>query len=297
MIKKIGLSLVVGADLYAHPKAENIAKMIAFLEKYARLNVICIPPAGNGMGISLICELDDEVEGATIGYNTKGDFTLSALGDVKADSDSLDMPTLIQQEGTLTSLDKRVVPINVVLPYGGFILNDIAHALGLDDAEYTIDYTQELPTSKGFKPTPFDSLPDYFDTIGKEHRGYLLSLEDVVIDESIEEPVEIKHIDGAVIYNCNPQEHFSVFTAKSKNLVQEANLLGSPQFATASKLKDGDRVSYSVDGVLFSRLFKIDTSMKGIVALNPTYDMGLSASLLSSYRFSRLEYERVGDNR
>jgi NADH-quinone oxidoreductase subunit G len=292
LIKKIRLSIVVGADLYAHPRAKNIAKMIALLEKYVGFNVICIPPAGNGMGISQICELDDEVEGATIGYNTKGDFTLSALGD-----GDLDMPTLIQQEGTLTSLDKRVVPINVVLGYGGFILNNIAHELGIDDAEYTIDYTKELPISKGYKAVEFDSLPNYFDAVGNENRGYILSLTDVVIDESIEEPVEIKHIDGAVIYNCNPQEHFSAFTAKSKNLVQEANLLGSPQFATASKLKNGERISYSVDGVSFSRLFKIDTSMKGIVALNPTYDMGLSASLLSSYRFSRLEYERVGDNR
>jgi NADH-quinone oxidoreductase subunit G len=36
-------------------------------------------------------------------------------------------------------------------------------------------------------------------------------------------------------------------------------------------------------------VFKIDTSMKGTIALNPTYDMGLSTPLVSSYRFSRLE--------
>jgi len=75
---------------------------------------------------------------------------------------------------------------------------------------------------------------------------------------------------------------------------KKALLVGSQQFATATKLKDGDRVEFALDGVEFSRLFKIDTSMKGTVALNPTYDMGLRASLLSSYRFSRLEFKKVG---
>jgi len=286
LIKKVGLSLVVGSDLYAHPRAENIAKMIALLEKYAGFNVICIPPAGNGMGISQICDLDDDIEGATIGYNVKGDFTLSALGE-----GDLDMPSFIQQEGTLTAFTKRVVPMNVAMAYGGYTLNDIANAIGLD-AEYTIDYTKELPVSKGFKAVEFDSLPDYFDADGKEHRGYILDEIEVSIEESIDEPVEIEGIDGAVIYNCNPQEHFSAFTGKSKNLSVEANLLGSQQFATASKLTDGDTIRYTIDGVEFTRVFKIDTSLKGTIALNPTFDMGLSTALLSSYRFSRLE--RVG---
>jgi NADH-quinone oxidoreductase subunit G len=288
LIKKVGYSLVVGTDLYAHPRAENIAKLLALLEKYAGFNVICVPPAGNAMGISLICDLDDEVEGSTIGYNVQGDFTLSALGD-----GDLDMPALNQQEGTLTGLTKRVVPMNVVLEYGGYVLNDIANALGLD-AEYTINYTQELPTSKGFKAVEFDSLPDYFDAVGTEHRGYLLNEVETAVDETIEEPAEMDAFDGTVVYNCNPQEHFSAFTAKSKNLEQNAFLVGSQQFATAAKLTDGDKISYTIDNVQFERVFKIDTSLKGTIALNPTFDMGLSSALISSYRFNQVEIERVG---
>ena len=283
MIKKVGYSLVVGSDLYAHPRAENIAKFIALIEKYAGFNVICVPPAGNALGVSLICDLDDEVKGSTVGYNVKGDFTLSALGD-----GDLDMPAMSQQEGTLTGFNKRVVPMNVAVDYGGYVLNDLANALGLS-AEYTIDYTVQLPTNKGYQAIEFDSLPDYFDTTGVEHRGYLLNEVEVAIDESIEEPLEIEGIDGAVIYNCNPQEHFSAFTGKSRNLLQDAYLVGSEQFATAAKLKDGESVSFEVDGVQFNRLFRVDTSLKGTIALNPTFDMGLSAPLLSSYRFCRLE--------
>ena len=288
LIKKVGYSLVVGSDLYAHPRAENIAKLLALLEKYAGFNVICVPPAGNAMGISLICELDDEAEGSTVGYNVKGDFTLSALGD-----GDLDMPALNQQEGTLTAFTKRVVPMNVVLEYGGYVLNDIANALGLS-AEYTIEYTKELPSKKGFEAVEFDSLPDYFDAVGTEHRGYLLNEVEVAVDEKIEEPLEIDGYDGTVVYNCNPQEHFSAFTAKSKNLEQNAYLRGSQQFATVAKLADGDKISYTIDGVKFERVFKIDTSLKGTIALNPTFDMGLSSALISSYRFNQVEIEKVG---
>ncbi len=286
LVKKVGYSLVVGADLYAHPQAENIARYLALLEKYAGFNVLCIPPVGNAMGLSLICDLDDESEGKTIGYNVQGDFTLSALGD-----GDLDMPALNQQEGTLTSYTKRVVPMNAALNYDGYTLNDIANRLGVK-AEYTVEHTKNLPLEKGFNAVAFDDLPDYFDTTGEEHRGYLLDQVDVPIREEIEEPQEIYGIDGAVLYNCNPQEHFSAFTGKSKNLSQEATLLGSQQFATAAKLSDGERVMFTIDTIVFSRVFKIDTSLKGTIALNPTFDMGLSASLLSSYRFNRLE--RVG---
>ena len=80
MLKKHGFSLIVGADLYAHPRAEQIAKILALVEKYTDFNVVCVPPAGNAMGVSLICDLDDDVTGKTVGYNVEADFTLSALG-------------------------------------------------------------------------------------------------------------------------------------------------------------------------------------------------------------------------
>ena len=288
LLKKSGFSLVIGSDLYAHPRAENIAKIVALLEQYAGFNVICVPPAGNGMGISQICDLDDTIEGSTVGYNVQGDFTLSAFG-----GGDLNMPSFTQQEGTLTSIDKRVTTMNVVLEYGGYVLNELANELGLN-AEHTIEYTKDLPRAKGFKAVEFDDLTDYFDAKGNEHRGYILDEVDVATDISIEDVAEMSAFDGTVIYNCNPQEHFSPLTAKSNNLTKNALLLGSQQFATAAKLRDGDTICYTINSVKFNRVFKIDTSLKGTIALNPIFDMGLSTALLSSYRFSKVDLERVG---
>ena len=289
LLKKSDFSLVVGQDLYAHPRANNIAKILALLEKYAGFNVLCVPPAANAMGVSLICDLDDEIEGKTVGYNVKADFTLSAL---KEEGD-FDMPALNQQEGTLTTNDKRVVPMHVAQPYGGYVLNDIANALGLE-AEYTIEYTKSLPQHKGYERYEFDLLPDYFDKSGEEHRGYVLTNHEVALNEHLEDVMEMDGVDGAVVYICNPMEQFSPFTNVCKLLKREAFLQGSSQFAIAMKLQDGERLSFVIDGVKFNRVFKIDTSMKGTIALNPTYDMGLSAPLVSSYRFSSIEIQKIG---
>jgi len=288
LIKKSGFSLVIGSDLYAHPRAGQIAKLLALLEAYAGFNVICVPPAGNAMGISLICDLDDAVEGVSLGYNAEADFTLSALGD-----GDLDMPAMNQQEGTLTTVDQRVVPMNVALEYGGYVLNDLANALGMNE-EYTINYTSALPVENGFETVEFDALPNYFDSVGNENRGYVLKSQKVSVKRKLDEVEEMDGFDGAVVYHCNPTEQFSPFTAKSGLLKDEAILLGSQQFATASKLKDGENIRFTVDGISVDRMFKIDTTMKGTIAVNPTFDMGLSTALLSSYRYSRLDFERLG---
>ncbi|MEJ2437778.1 MAG: 2Fe-2S iron-sulfur cluster-binding protein, partial [Sulfurovaceae bacterium] len=171
--KKSRCSLIVGADLYGHPRAMEIAKLLALFEKYGEFNVILVPPATNALGVSLICDLaDEDTEEQSIGYNIKGGFTLGSQGEV-----DLDMPALNQQEGTLTTIDKRVVATHVALPFGGYTLNDIANALGLE-AEYTIDYTKELPKKGGYKAVEFDALTQELASF-EDDRGYLLDVKNV----------------------------------------------------------------------------------------------------------------------
>ncbi|MEA3419896.1 MAG: 2Fe-2S iron-sulfur cluster-binding protein [Campylobacterota bacterium] len=285
--KKSGFTLVAGADLYHHPKAENIARLLGLIEAYSDFDVLLVPPATNALGVSLICDLDDVATGYSVGYNTQGDFVLSALG-----GGDLDMPALNQQEGTFTSLDKRVVPTHVALPYQGYVLNDIANELGIR-AEYTIAYTKALPMDKGFESMEFDALSDYFDIVGNEHRGYLLSASRCKKDGKLEAVSELPTYDGIVVYQCNEGNQFSAFTAKTKQLKKDIRLRGSAQFSTVAKLKDGEKVKFTLNGIEYQRVFMIDTSMKGTVAINPTFDMGLSSSSVSYYRFSQPKLEMV----
>lgn len=81
--KKDSFSLIVGEDLYTHPRAENIAKLLGLIERFTAFSLVIIPSRTNTLGVSLICDLDDAKGNFTsFGYNVKGDFTLSALGKV-----------------------------------------------------------------------------------------------------------------------------------------------------------------------------------------------------------------------
>ncbi|MBD3808445.1 MAG: NADH-quinone oxidoreductase subunit G, partial [Epsilonproteobacteria bacterium] len=110
LAKKENFSLVVGEDLYFHPRSKNLAKLVALIESATPFNVAIIPPKTNSLGVSLICDLDDECSGYIVGYNEPGDFRLSALG-----NGDIDMPAMNQQEGTLTNMHKVVVPTNAAL--------------------------------------------------------------------------------------------------------------------------------------------------------------------------------------
>ncbi len=280
--------LIAGADLYMHERAENIAKLLALLEIYAGFKLILVPPSTNTLGVSLICDLDDEIEGRTVGYNAVADFVLSCSGE-----GDLDMPALNQQEGTFTTLDKKVVPTNVAVGYDGYVLNDIANELGLP-ARYTIDYTVKLPQESGYKAQEFDALPDCFDRVGNEYRGY--SLDNIECNRSglIDEIEELDAYDGAIVYRCNSKKAFaSNLRPESGMRDKYIQLLGSAQFAAASKLKDGDVISFSADGVEFIRRFAIDPTLKGTIALNPVFDLGINEALLNSYRFQRLKFQTL----
>ncbi len=285
-------TLILGEDLYSHKESKNIALIAGLIEKYSDFKVVIIPPQTNSLGVSLICDLDDKEGDYTIGYNVKGDFTLSALGD-----GDLDMPALNQQEGTFTNIDKRVVPTNAALSYNGYTLNDIANALGLK-AEFTIDYTKQLPKNRGFKDMAFDDLPNYFDNSGNEHRGYKLTNITKRTKQRVpKEPEEIESFDGVVVYRCDPVHQFNEFTTICKPIEEKSFLYGSAQFATAAKIKGGMDVIIDLGEITIKRKFKINKNLKGTVAELSLFDTILHQDiLLSKYRYFRVKISMDGSD-
>ena len=226
MKKKESFSLIVGEDLYYHPKAQNLAKLVALIESSCDMKVAMIPPKTNSLGVSLICDLDESSDGYIVGYNENGDFRLSALGD-----GDLDMPAMNQQEGTLTNMNKKVTPTNAALEYNGYELNDLMVALGCGES-LTIDWTPHLSTKRGFVSVTFDELPNGYTNSGEEHRGY--ALKNLGSRSGKNEPQEFDEssiLDGEIAYRCNPQRQFNDFSDKAHQIFESYSLYASLQRA------------------------------------------------------------------
>ena len=226
MKKKESFSMLLGEDLYYHEKAENIAKLVALVEATCNINVVMTPPKSNALGVALICDLDDAQSGYTVGYNENGDFKLSALG-----TGDLDMPAMNQQEGTLCNIGKRVLPTNAAVEYNGYELNDLIKVL-VDAPELTIDWTQMLPTDRGFKALEFDSLPNSFENDGTDNRGYRLETSNVETPlPEVEKFDEAAVLEGEIAYRCNPARQFNDFTDKSHEIFETFALYASTEKA------------------------------------------------------------------
>ena len=283
-------TLIAGKDLFAHPAAENIARMLGLLERYAGFEILLIPPSTNTLGVALICDLDEEAGEYVVGYNAWGDFMLGAISTCV----DVNMPALNQQEGTITSINKQVVPTHVARPFDGGCLNDIAAILGVGK-KYTIDFTPELPEEAGFQKREFDDLPNYYTATGEEVRGYYLQNSTASSEQKLAPLMELESYDGPVVYLCNPSSQKNAFTAICHLLPHDGRLRGSEQFALAAKIKDGDNVQVSIEGETVEKEFVLDTKMKGTIALMPTFELGFFSDRFESrYRFSKAIIKQVG---
>jgi NADH-quinone oxidoreductase subunit G len=281
--------LVIGADLYNHENAQNIAKLVGMIDKYSNFNVIVIPPETNSLGVAMICALDEKPTGKTVGYNVKGDFTLASIASANLENYDLDMPALNQQEGTFTSLDKKVVPLNVAVPFKGYELNDIANVLEVEQ-ENVINYTAMLPQTSGFKNIEFDDIENR-STMMEVIRGYELDNVDTTITNAIDEVSELKEYNGTVIYRNNRGvSSFNPYTNIAHQTIDDVFLVGSKQFATAAKIKGGNMVRFEMDGVTYERKFKVDSKLKGTMAINSVLD---STASYGEYRYKQVKLEVV----
>jgi len=288
--KKDSFSLIAGEDLYTHPRAENIAKLLGLIERFTAFKLVIIPSRTNTLGVSLLCDLDDTKGNFSLGYNVKGNFTLSSLG--KGD---LDMPALNQQEGTFTSMNKRVVPTNAALLFKGYCLNDIANAVGLE-AEWTIDYTPYLPSEKGFKKEKFDTLPNRFENDGTENRGYALAPQTFTCKDEVAPIESFTCKEGDVVYRANPVHQFSAFTNKAHQLNEAGALYVSSAFLEAKNLHDGDVVTVENEvGEKLVIAIKEEKMIDGVIAYLPTFDTKIDTSpfFKEGYRFAHVVIKGV----
>ena len=284
-------SLMVGEDLFTHPQSENLASLCGLIDKYTDFSIVIIPSQTNTLGVSLLCDIEDKadvIDGLTVGYNEKADFQLSALGD-----GDIDIPALNQQEGTFTNIDKKVIPTNAALEYKGYTLNDIANEiLGLD-IEHTIEYTELLPSDKGYKAIDFDKLPNYFGNDRVEYRGYSLTSNETIkkidIQDAKAEVLEANE-NELIIYRANPINQFNEFTAIAHEFADDlqSGVFVSPALFEKLELEETKSVIVNSNGVEMNLNVYCDNQIAGDIAYVSTFQKDLDTqSLFDTYRYSK----------
>ncbi len=286
--KKESFILMVGEDCYRHKNAKNIARLAAMVEKYSDFNLVIIPPRTNSLGVALICDMDEDASGFTVGYNVPADFTLSAYG--KGD---LDIPALNQQEGTFTTANQRVVPTNAALDYNGYVLNDLANAVLGTEVRYTVERTAGLGAFAGFKSEQFDDLPNEFTNEGEERRGY--ALETISVATAADESVApFGDAMSANIYHADPVLQFSDATANTKQLQAKGGVYISAKLAETLGVAAGDKVSVEANGTSLTLDVNVDSKIDGEIAFVSKFDSSIdTAKLFNGYRFNQATISKV----
>jgi NADH-quinone oxidoreductase subunit G len=280
--------LIIGEDCINNPNSANIARLVGLIEKYTPFKIIVPPTKTNTLGVSLLCDLDEDISGKTVGLNEDADFMLSALGD-----GDIDMPTLNQQEGTFVNINKTVVPTNAALSYSGYVLNDLANEILHADVINTIYYTKLI-----FKGIDFDHLENYFSNDLCEHRGYNLDYSDTTLENCITKcecnTLKIQE-DEYIIYNGNPINQFNEFTAVAKQLKNETvSLYISPTIQKKLHVKVGDKIELINENITLILDIKIDDSLTSDISYVPTFDRRIkTANLFDGTKFSKVKIKKV----
>ena len=279
-------TLVIGSDVLGHKRATNIARLCALIESMTDFSLVIVPLMVNTVGVALVCDLDEDTQSDhVVGYNAKGDFVIGSVG--KCD---MTLPALNAQEGTFVSLNYHLLPTNVAVAFEGYCLNDIASALGVR-ASNTIDYTVQLPQEKGFKGIEFDALENFYGALGEDNRGYTLEIIMGDVTAQLEPIADLPEFNGTVVYRCNPINQFNGYTAASSGLEADSALRGSMQFAMAARITQGDSVM--IEGYDEAKVFVLDETLKGTIALLPRYDTAFG-DMGTGYRFEKIQLKKVG---
>ncbi len=287
LMKKDTFSIIIGEDCITHPNARKIATLAGYVEKYTDFKVIIIPTQTNTLGVSLLCDLDANMSGKTLGYNVKADFQLSALGD-----GDIDMPPLNQQEGTFVNIDKNLVPTNAAIRYDGYTLNDMANEILEDKAVNTIDYTQEI-----FECIKFDDLENHFSNDRVEHRGYKIqtiasSSENVQISKDILS-LDINE-NEYIIYAGNPISQFNEFTASAKQLKDDiVALYVSESTKIKLDLENDTKVKITANNCTIILDVIVDKDLVGDISYVPTFDKKINTKDLFKHRFEKANLKKV----
>ena len=167
------------------------------------------------------------------------------------------------------------------MDYEGYELNDLMKVL-TGAPELTVDWTEKLPLSKGFKAIRFDDLPNSFENDGTDNRGYRLDVKvtDTALPE-VERFDESGALEGEIAYRCNPARQFNDFTDKAHEIFEPFGLYTSKE--KAEVLGEKVEVAFENGSIVLDVI--VDDKMRGDIMK------------ISDFKAAKGVYDLFGDMR
>jgi len=200
------------------------------------------------------------------------------------------MTAMNQQEGTLCSIGKRLLPTNAAVEYNGYELNDLMKEL-VGAPELTIDWTATLPTDRGFKAIEFDALTNSFENDGTDKRGYVLETSNVETElPEVEKCDESAVLEGDIAYRCNPARQFNDFTDKSHEIFETFALYASVEKAESL----GDKVEVVFENGSITLDVVADAKITGDIVKVPDYRAAMGVyDLFGESRYTKVTLRKA----
>ncbi|BEG57102.1 NADH-ubiquinone oxidoreductase, NQO3 subunit [Helicobacter sp. NHP21005] len=292
--KAPSVALLIGPEIYTHPKARNIALMLQEASQLEKLKIFLIPPTSNALGIVSLCTLEkDSHAGPSVGVRAKGDFVLDSdcvdINGVAQNAVDFILPSFSQMEATMTNLEGRVLPLRPALSYEGLDFADIAQHFGFY-GETLAEYTHELPQEKGFLGVAYDDLTNFYANDKSNHRGYKLKSTPSTPQEASQPISPLENVSGFNAYLQFAETQFNTHTLKSQNLQLKEGIYTSKAHLESLGLEEGTLISLRREGHTLTGKIYIDHSLKSSVFMvSPSLD----TSGVFSAPFETLEWERA----
>ncbi|MDR2905066.1 MAG: (2Fe-2S)-binding protein [Helicobacteraceae bacterium] len=174
------------------------------------------------------------------------------------------------KEGTIVNMSKKLLPLNAAIDYHGESIPQAAKKLGAAEIKYAIDITPKLP----FNKLKFDEIPQ---------SGVEIAPAATQITRKAPGKIEaIGEFNGAVAH----------FTFARAPFAEKGRLVGSPQFAAANKLTNGDETVIETNRGKIIRKFAVSQTMKGTIAKLEAFDLTNAIKDAAGYRFEAVKIGR-----
>lgn len=327
--------ILVSEEAYKDANAQEIAQNLSMLGKEFGFEILCIPPFGNALGMLGILQIEDCAEitpqSALVGVRARSLQGVSAQ--YVLDSNTLDsstiaeslefaksiesapkgltksalnapdfaLPAHTQIEGSMINLSLNLLPLRPSLPYDGFDLSDIAHALDSQNSAFLSDYTlylKELNTSF-VNVGSLQDLPNYYKNDGSPARGVHLGKDFFatlkISHLNFSSRAQIAQSTNALL--CHSPSHFNEITARaSKNLQNKVGIYMSKEFAEAQNIEsNAPLVLRDSKGATISANAYIDYDLEGeFFVISPLLEN--AHEIFKGSLYASLKYESADSN-